>query len=379
MNIQHSRLTRAFSMLLSLILVASLFVGCAKNAPADAPQSAETSAPSIPESTAAPSEPETADALPKVGDELSGFVVDELIPMDALGATGVRFTHTKSGAQLLYLSTEDTNRSFDISFRTPALDDKGKPHIFEHITISGSQKYPDANLFFPFAAQTYSTFVNAMTYGGMTTFPLASLSEDQLMSMMDYYLSGVFSPLLYTTPELAMREAWRYELSDAEEELNIAGTVYSEMQGAMTASVQAMYNNISTLYPSSTTAHVSGGLPDAIHTLSYQELLDFHDAYYHPSNALIILYGKLDYARFLSYIDSEYLSKYERKAVDIDFGAIAPLTKTNDAEYEAPVKKTRRRKTPPKSITALRSMARSCTIPWRWTCLQTCSLKNPHR
>lgn len=279
------------------------------------------------------------EGLPNVGEDFSGFEVKEIIPMDVVGATGILYNHTKSGAELLYLKSEDTNRSFDITFRTPALDEKGKPHVFEHMTICGSQKYPDANMFFPISNQTYNTYVNAYTFHGMTSYPIASLSEEQLMSLMDYYLSGIFEPLLYTEPRLVEREAWRYELEDKEEEINIAGTVYSEMQGALTPSMTARNNNIKTLYEGSTTAHKSGGVPDAIRTLTYEELVDFHDTYYHPSNALITLYGDLDIESYLSFIDSTYLSKFDKKEIKVDMGKIEPYTETKYAEYTVPVEK----------------------------------------
>ncbi|MDO4547165.1 MAG: insulinase family protein [Clostridia bacterium] len=278
-----------------------------------------------------------AEDLPAVGDTISGFSVKSVEPMDVLGATGVLFEHEKSGAELLYLASEDNNRSFDITFKTPALDDKGKPHVFEHITISGSTKYPDANLFFPFSNQTYSTFVNALTYSGMTSFPVSSLSQEQLMAMMDYYLSGVFAPLLYEEPRLLKREAWRYELSDIDAELNIAGTVYSEMQGARTIERMAAENNRFTLYKGSPVAHVSGGIPGEIAKLTYEELIAFHDAYYHPSNALITLYGNLDIDMFLEYIDSEYLSNFDKKDVYVEMGRVEPFEQTLWEVYDAPV------------------------------------------
>ena len=331
---KHNRLNRMLALLLACILLA----GCSPAA-VSAPETPQAQPEAAASEEPAPSQEAEEGGLPAIGDTLSGFTVTQIVPMDALSATGVLFTHEKSGATLLYLSTDDTNRSFDISFRTPALDDKGKPHVFEHITISGSQKYPDANMFFPFIYQTYSTFVNAMTYHGMTTFPVASLSEEQLMTMMDYYLSGVFMPLLYDEPKLAQREAWRYELTSPDADMNIAGTVYSEMQGHLTPSMQARDNNFTALFEGSTTAYESGGVPENIRTLSYEELIEFHDAYYHPSNALITLYGDLDLARFLAFIDGEYLSKYDKKDVDVDMGEIAPYTETKYAEYEAPVEK----------------------------------------
>lgn len=280
---------------------------------------------------------EGAEALPMPGDHIGGFVVESVEPMDVLGATAVTFEHEKNGAKLLYLASDDANVSFGITFRTPALDEKGKPHVFEHMTICGSEKYPDANLFFPFANQTYNTYVNASTYHGMTTYPLSSLSEDQLMTMMDYYLSGVFQPLLYTEPRMVSREAWRYELNSPDDPLSITGTVYSEMQGALDLSRLHAANVMNAMFKDGLTAHVSGGRPEAIRTLTYDELVAFHDAYYHPSNALIVLYGNLDYQKFISYIDQEYISKYDRQEVFVERGQVEPYTETLYAAYEAPV------------------------------------------
>ena len=273
--------------------------------------------------------------MPAVGDEIHGFKVVSIEPINLLGAQAVLFEHEKSGAQLLYIACDDENRAFDITFQTPALDNKGKPHVFEHITISGSQKYKDPNLFFSFYNNTYNTFVNAATYHGMTTFPVASLSEKQLKVMMDYYLSGVFEPLLYTDKNLAMREAWRYEIADADSPITIAGTVYSEMQGAYDANRWAYYYDFTNLFEGSPVAYESGGQPDAIRTLTYDELVNFHDTYYKPSNSLITLYGKLDYDSFLSFIDSEYLSKYDNEEVYVEKGKITPFTNTHYKTVEA--------------------------------------------
>jgi Zn-dependent M16 (insulinase) family peptidase len=281
----------------------------------------------------------TESTLPHIDDKIAGFVVKEVTPMESLGGTGILYEHEKSGAHLLYIKNDDINRSFTIAFKTPALNDKGIPHIFEHITLGGSAKYPDPNITFPFFNQTYNTYTNALTHATMTCFLGASLSEDQLLSIADYNLSGVFHPLLYTDPRLKDREAWRYEIKDAESPITIAGTVYSEMRGNMNMSMLGYTNTIKTLYEGSKTAYVSGGVPDSIRTTTYEDLTSFHDTYYHPSNALIILYGKLDIGRFLSFFDSEYLSKYDRKTITVEKGTIAPFAKTNEKTFLLPVEK----------------------------------------
>lgn len=277
-----------------------------------------------------------AQALPAAGETVGGFTVTQVGHERLIDSPTVLFTHNKTGGQVLYYASGDTDRAFDITFKTPALDNAGLPHVFEHICISGSQKYPHANLFFPVANQTYSTFVNAMTSNNMTTYPLASLSEDQLYLMTDYYLSGVFQPLLYTEPRLVQREAWRYELTEAEAPLRLSGTVYNEMKGALTIETMAHYNLLDALFPGSLVSNISGGDPEHIPELTQASLLAFHQEYYHPSNALVVLYGDLDYAHFLSLIDS-YYSQFERRSIDVPTGEIAPLTQPVSKTYAFPV------------------------------------------
>ena len=278
----------------------------------------------------------SAQDLPKPSQSISGFTVTAVGTERLIDTPTVLFTHEKTGGQVLYYATDATERAFDISFKTPALDNSGLPHVFEHICISGSQKYPHANLFFPLANQTYSTFVNAMTSNNMTTYPLASLSEEQLYLMTDYYLSGVFQPLLYTEPRLVQREAWRYELTDSDAPLRLSGTVYNEMKGALALDTMSHYNLLDALFPNSLVSNISGGDPDHIPEMTQESLLKFHQEYYHPSNALVVLYGDLDYAAFLALIDS-YFSSFDKKQINVPTGEIAPLQAPVTKTYAYPV------------------------------------------
>lgn len=288
------------------------------------------SLPALAESTA-------SDALPAVGDALEGFTVRETGTFDLLGVPTVLLEHEKTGALIYYIASEDINRSFDITFRTPATDSRGTPHVFEHVTVSGSEKYPSANLFFPIINQTYTTFVNAMTRWNCTTYPVSSLSEDQLLKLVDVYLDGVFHPLVYQDDRVFRREAWRYELADAGDELTITGTVYNEMKGSRTMRAVANENALSLLYPGSLQGNSAGGDPARIPELSRQDMPDFHAAYYHPSNALVILYGDLDLARVLRLMDRDYFSHYERQEVDVPTGDIPPQTALAQGEFAYPV------------------------------------------
>ena len=113
--------------------------------------------------------------LPAVGDMVEGFEVKEIRPFDMIGADLVLFEHQKTGAKLLYIANEDTNRAFQPAFPTRPIDDTGLPHVFEHSTMEGSQKYPESGLWYNLKLQTYNTYMNAYTYDAVTMYPIASL------------------------------------------------------------------------------------------------------------------------------------------------------------------------------------------------------------
>ena len=129
--------------------------------------------------------------LPQAGDVISGFKATEIGNMELVNSKTVLFEHEKTGAKLFFIQSRDIDRSFSITFRTPAVDDTGVNHILEHISVSGSKKYPLKNVLFTVANQTYSTFVNAMTASAYTTYPLSSMSEEQLLKLTDVYMECV--------------------------------------------------------------------------------------------------------------------------------------------------------------------------------------------
>ena len=120
-------------------------------------------------------------ALPEVGDVVCGFTVKEIRDFSMIGADLVLFEHEKTGARLMYIANNDINRAFDLTFFTRASDNTGLPHVFEHATLNGSDRYPSDDLFFNMIYQTYNTFLNAQTTQLYTTYPMASLSEAQIL------------------------------------------------------------------------------------------------------------------------------------------------------------------------------------------------------
>lgn len=277
-------------------------------------------------------------ALPQTGEIISGFKVIETGNMELINSGTVLFEHEKTGAKLLYVKNDDIDRSFSITFKTPALDNTGANHILEHISVSGSEKYPLKNILFTVANQTYSTYINAFTSQTCTAYPVSSMSDDQLLKLTDVYLDCVYNPMVYTDEKIYLREAWRYEMADADEALTINGTVYNEMKGALgNIATAAHFNVLDVLYPDSIQSNISGGDPEIIKELTYKQIINTHQTYYHPSNSLMILYGNLDYTRFLKLINDDYISKYDKKDIEVENGEIAPLKQISEGTFKFPV------------------------------------------
>ena len=292
------------------------------------------------ETTPAETEPESPQKeaeLPAVGDKVEGFVVKEIRDFPLFGASLVYFEHEATGARLMYIANGDTNRVFDLTFFTRAIDNTGLPHVFEHSTLDGSEKYPSKALFFNLSYQTYNTYMNAMTMPLCTTYPVASLSEEQLLKYADYYTDSCFAPLIMKDESIFREEAWRYRLASPEDPLTIEGTVYSEMLGAYDLQSAAAANFERAAFPGSTIGNVSGGEPEHIPEMTWESLREYHDRYYHPSNAIAYLYGRFDhYEAFLKVLD-EAFAPYQKREFTFEDADYTPLTENVDTENAFPV------------------------------------------
>ena len=249
----------------------------------------------------------------KIDDVIHGFRLirsEEIAEADGHGHT---FVHEKTGARLFFLETEDDNKVFSISFRTPPVDDTGVAHIVEHSVLCGSRKYPLKEPFVELVKGSLNTFLNAMTFPDKTMYPVASRNDRDFRNLMDVYLDAVFYPAMRENPQILMQEGWHYEMDDADAPLRYSGVVYNEMKGALSAPDDLLGSRImAALYPDTTYGYESGGDPEAIPTLTQEMFLDFHAHYYHPSNSYIYLYGDMNIAEKLAYLDRAYLSHFER-------------------------------------------------------------------
>lgn len=222
------------------------------------------------------------------------------------------FEHVKSGARLIHLGNNDDDKLFSIGFRTTPSNSTGVAHILEHSVLCGSKKFKTKNPFSDMSKSSLHTFMNAMTYTDKTIYPVGSRNFKDFMNLMDVYLDAVLNPRIYQNHNILKQEGWRYEL-DKDNKLSYKGVVYSEMQGALSSPEEIIINKIyESLLKNTTYQYVSGGDPEDIPNLTQEEFEEFHSKFYHPSNSYIYLYGDEDLDECLSFIDREYLSKYNK-------------------------------------------------------------------
>ena len=234
-----------------------------------------------------------------------------------LNSKGTILRHKKTGARVILMENDEENKVFYIGFRTPPVDSTGSAHIVEHTVLCGSERFPVKDPFIELAKGSLNTFLNAMTYPDKTVYPVASCNDKDFQNLMHVYLDAVFYPNIYREEKIFRQEGWHYEMESPEDELTLNGVVYNEMKGAFSSPDDVLEREIlNALFPDTSYGFESGGDPEVIPELTYEKFLDFHRRYYHPSNSYIYLYGKMDMAEKLAFLDREYLSRFDRLAVD---------------------------------------------------------------
>lgn len=227
-----------------------------------------------------------------------------------INSEGYILSHKKTGARICIISNDDDNKVFYIGFRTPPKNSTGAAHILEHSVLCGSENFPAKDPFVELVKGSLNTFLNAMTYPDKTIYPVASCNDKDFQNLMHVYMDAVFHTNVYEHEEIFKQEGWHYDIKSEDDKLKINGVVYNEMRGAFSSPEGVLDREIiNSLFPDNVYVNESGGDPDVIPELSYEEFLDFHKQYYHPSNSYIYLYGDMDIEEKLKWIDKEYLSK----------------------------------------------------------------------
>lgn len=219
-------------------------------------------------------------------------------------------THDVSGATVLLVENDDDNKAFGIGFGTFPSDDTGVFHILEHSVLAGSEKYPVKSPFLQLLKSSMASFLNAMTFPDKTVYPFATPNETDFKNLMDVYLNAVFCPLAMVDKGVFEQEGWHRD-----EDGTVSGVVYNEMQGALATPDAQLQNALSrAMFPDTAYGFVSGGDPASIPALTYEKYVRVYRRHYSADNCCITLYGKMDMAEKLAFLDEQYLGRMPKSA-----------------------------------------------------------------
>lgn len=240
------------------------------------------------------------------------FVRTEKI--DSLGIEVSEYRHKKTELTHYHIASDHSENVFLVGLRTVPEDSKGVAHILEHTALCGSERFPVRDPFFMMTRRSLNTFMNAMTSSDWTSYPFASQNRKDFFNLLNVYLDAVFFSRL---DQLDFeQEGHRIEFSEPENpesDLEYKGVVFNEMKGAMSSPVSRLWQTVTKyLFPTTTYHHNSGGEPESIPDLSYDELLEFYRTHYHPSNAVIMTFGDIPAEELQTYFEEKALSRFEK-------------------------------------------------------------------
>ncbi len=236
------------------------------------------------------------------------------VAIESLNIELQTFEHKVTGAKHYHLAADNEENVFLVALKTVPVDSTGVAHILEHTVLCGSEKYPVRDPFFMMLRRSINTFMNAMTSSDWTAYPFASQNKKDFNNLLSVYLDAVFFPRI---AELDFRqEGHRLEFaekSNPESELTFKGVVFNEMKGAMSAETSVLYHTLTKyLFPTNTYHYNSGGEPENIPDLSYEQLIAFYKKHYHPSNAIFFTFGDIPAAEHQKQFEDQVLHRFER-------------------------------------------------------------------
>jgi len=161
--------------------------------------------------------------------------------------------------------------------------------------------------------------MNAFTASDHTYYPFATTNAQDFKNLMSVYLDATLRPLLKQSD--FTQEGWRIgpenpqalaagtETTPEDRKLVFKGVVYNEMKGQMSDAGYLFYIRFQDhIFPD---INNSGGDPQKITDLTYEQLRNFHAEHYHPSNAKVFTYGDMPLADHLREVDAQ-LAAFEK-------------------------------------------------------------------
>ncbi len=272
-------------------------------------------------------------------DRYKSFILIKRIEIPEIQSILFELEHIQTKAKIFHIAHDDDENLFCLSFKTYPKSSNGVAHILEHTVLCGSKKFPVKDPFFGMTRRSLNTFMNAMTGMDFTCYPAATQNKKDFYNLLDVYLDAVFYPIL--DPRSFLQEGHRLEFQNKmqiKSPLTYQGIVYNEMKGSLNSPESRLYRALyKELLPDLPYRFNSGGDPEEIPNLTYDELKEFHQTFYHPSRCIFFFYGNLPLEEHLDFLENTILKQSEEKAPIPNLPKQPRFTNPKRVEYRYPV------------------------------------------
>ncbi|SPO28432.1 related to Zn2+-dependent endopeptidase, insulinase superfamily [Ustilago trichophora] len=212
----------------------------------------------------------------------------------APGMSVEKWKSRETGLTVLWANFDSPLLNCYMTLASEIFEDSGVPHTLEHLIFLGSDLYPFKGVLDTLANRAFASGTNAWTANDHTAYTLTTAGSDGFLRMLPVYLDHVFFPTLTS-------EGFTTEVYHINGKGQDAGVVFSEMQGRENSPADLMeLKSQRMLYPASSAYRSeTGGLMSALRVLNIDKIRDYHQQYYAPHNAALVVCGPLERADLL--------------------------------------------------------------------------------
>ncbi len=230
----------------------------------------------------------------KTGDSFGDFRVTGVTPLYEQDETAVMLAHGPTGLQWLHFIADDLVSSCAIGITTPVSDDRGIPHVLEHMVLGGSRRWPGTDLVRAMQNRTAAQGMGSETYPFFTVYHFDSSVESDMRAIFEVWFDAILRPEL--SDATFRREAGCFrpqDLNHPESPITYTGIVFDEMckdKGRLSDKIFGEARRH--LVPDNGCGFDIDGRPAAIMSLTPDDVRAYHKRWYCPANMRIVTRGR---------------------------------------------------------------------------------------
>lgn len=196
------------------------------------------------------------------------------------------YKHLASGMRFVFVAIPGPQATATIIVPTVVKDSRGLPHTLEHLVFCGSKNYPNRGYLDSLANRCLSTGTNAYTTEDYTGYTIATAGRDGMAEILPVFLDHVLHPTL--RDDQYVTEVYHVD-GDGKQQ----GVVFSEMAARENSEADLLDLGLRRLlYPKTQTYYYEcGGLTNEIPKMTNDDIREYHQKFYHPSNMTIVVAG----------------------------------------------------------------------------------------